>query len=202
MSDLYFEGQYTVEAVNEHFQNQFDYSIANNPQFTYLPLVGIIDIAAKVSNTVFYVALTDPLPQSLIPGLFSNGTYGEGGCANEASISSIFGAQTTRGGAIVAVPERFPDNWYRRGKPYTFDDVGASIGNALATTHVRFGVNVNGVNNFVPLNVSTLPADLACTLKGAIDINLPDSVAPTVTGLLNQLVFTGDACPSRNITTG
>lgn len=53
------------------------------------------------------------------PSFMSNGTYGLGGSANYQSISSIIGAQwDSYGGQFTFVPEKWPDNWYRRATPY------------------------------------------------------------------------------------
>jgi hypothetical protein len=62
-----------------------------------------------------------------IPGFFSNGTIGAGGVANEASITSFYGAKPkdTSPNAwqnpdleYTHVPERIPEQgWYRRATP-------------------------------------------------------------------------------------
>lgn len=49
---------------------------------------------------------------------FSNGTYGSGGSANLASMSALMGYKVNEDGSICSVPERFPENWYRRATPY------------------------------------------------------------------------------------
>lgn len=53
-----------------------------------------------------------------IPNFFSNGTYGSGGNANYESIAPFLGMQADASGKICYVPERFPENWYRRSYPY------------------------------------------------------------------------------------
>jgi hypothetical protein len=57
----------------------------------------------------------------------SNGTYGLGGVANYESVSSIYGMSTDKNGKICYVPERFPDNWYRRSIPYGIVDLVAGL---------------------------------------------------------------------------
>lgn len=53
------------------------------------------------------------------PHFFSNGTYGAGGVPNWESVASIIGAQYDPAtDEIMYVPERFPENWYRRSTPY------------------------------------------------------------------------------------
>lgn len=75
-----------------------------NPYLYYFPFPSIVSFAAFA----FY------------PQFFSNGTYGLGGVANYESISSIIGAKYSKeDDAFIYVPERWPENWYRRSFPYT-----------------------------------------------------------------------------------
>lgn len=54
------------------------------------------------------------------PNLISKGTYGDGEVPNYESISSIVGTQyDEQSGDFKYVPERWPENFYRRATPYT-----------------------------------------------------------------------------------
>lgn len=51
-------------------------------------------------------------------GLFSNGTIGAGGVANEASVPSFLGAYFETNGSITYAPEQIPlQGWYLEGYP-------------------------------------------------------------------------------------
>jgi hypothetical protein len=102
-------GTYNVDAIKEHFKNRYAASKAANKQFYFnLPSAGVVMGA-------YY----------FIPGFFSNGTIGAGGIANEASITSFYGAKPQTAGAwnnpnleYTHVPERIPEQgWYRRATP-------------------------------------------------------------------------------------
>jgi len=74
-----------------------------NPFLYYFPFPQIVSLGAFA----FY------------PQFFSNGTYGAGGVANAKSILSIIGAEYDKStGEFKYVPERWPENWYRRATPY------------------------------------------------------------------------------------
>jgi hypothetical protein len=96
-------------AANAKFSQQ------NNPYLYYFPFPMIVSLGAFA----FY------------PNFFSNGTYNAGGVPNYESISSIIGAQYDEStGEFNYVPERFPENWYRRAVPYT-------AANALADGYLQ-----------------------------------------------------------------
>jgi hypothetical protein len=95
--------QFDLDVMGRHFSLLSAFAKQYNPYIYYFPFPSIVSFAAFA----FY------------PNFFSNGTYGLGGVANYESISSIIGAQydpTTDN--FIYVPERYPENWYRRSYPY------------------------------------------------------------------------------------
>jgi hypothetical protein len=115
------DGTYSVSAIKEHFKNRYHDSRAANPQFYFnLPS------AAVVMGAYYF-----------IPGFMSNGTIGAGGVANEASITSFYGAKPKDSSPkawmnpnleYTHVPERIPEQgWYRRATPMTIPEVAAGI---------------------------------------------------------------------------
>lgn len=115
------DGTYSVDAIKEHFKNRYAASKAANKQFYFnLPSAGVVMGA-------YY----------FIPGLFSNGTIGAGGIANEASVTSFYGAKPFKSGkdawkdpglTYTHVPERIPEaGWYRRATPMTIAEAVGGI---------------------------------------------------------------------------
>jgi hypothetical protein len=93
-----------LETMGRHYAISAAFSKNYNPYLYYFPFPSIVSFAAFA----FY------------PQFFSNGTYGLGGVANYESISSIIGAKwSEKDQEFVYVPERWPENWYRRSFPYT-----------------------------------------------------------------------------------
>ena len=95
----------------------------------------------------------------------ANGT--ENGRADYASVAPFF------------LNETFPNNWYRRGDPFTLPAAFEVGGN-------------EGLNNFIPLDVdlgSKTPAQLGCfILENFLDL-APGQIQPTVVNNLD--LFTG-----------
>ncbi|KAL1603848.1 hypothetical protein SLS60_005440 [Paraconiothyrium brasiliense] len=95
--------QFTMEVMAKQYAANAQFSKDNNPYLYYFPFPQIVSLGAFA----FY------------PNFFSNGTYGAGGVANYESISSIVGAEyDSEAGSFKYVPERWPENWYRRATPY------------------------------------------------------------------------------------
>ena len=93
-----------LDTMGDHFALSSAFSKNYNPYLYYFPFPSIVSFAAFA----FY------------PQFFSNGTYGFGGVANYESISSIIGAKwSEKDQEFIYVPERWPENWYRRAFPYT-----------------------------------------------------------------------------------
>ncbi|KAH6647095.1 hypothetical protein BKA67DRAFT_525275 [Truncatella angustata] len=179
-------GTYSVDAIKEHFKNRYTASKAANSQFYFnLPS------AAVVMGAYYF-----------IPGFFSNGTIGAGGVANEASITSFYGAKPTRKNAwsdpdltYTHVPERIPDNWYRRSTPMTvLEAVGGILDVYLYALPALGGSGADQSWVIGPLDVPNNPQALSCFLYNAVYANFPaelfnsvvllESVVNAVSGLL------------------
>lgn len=112
-----------------------DFAKQYNPNIYYFPFPSIVSLGAYV----FY------------PNFFSNGTYGAGGVANYESISSIIGAKYDKEtGEFEYVPERWPENWYRRSVEY--DAVAVLLEAFGPTTYLKNPVGMPigqlGTDNF------------------------------------------------------
>jgi hypothetical protein len=95
--------EFSYDVMRRHFSNNADFSKNYNPYLYYFPFPSIVSVVAF----------------NFYPEYFSNGTYGAGGVANYESISNIVGAEyEPETGDYKYVPERWPDNWYRRATPY------------------------------------------------------------------------------------
>ncbi|GAA6036391.1 hypothetical protein JCM8097_001698 [Rhodosporidiobolus ruineniae] len=95
-------GEFNVQAANDLYAENADLSLKNNPRL-YFQAYTVVVILGEYP---------------FIPNFFTNGTYGNGGVSNLESISSLMGYKINDDGSICYVPERFPDNWYRRATPY------------------------------------------------------------------------------------
>ena len=92
-----------MNVMAEHYAQSASFSKNNNPFLYYFPFPQIVSLGAFA----FY------------PQFFSNGTYGLGGVPNYKSVMSIIGAEyDAKSGEFKYVPERWPENWYRRDIPY------------------------------------------------------------------------------------
>jgi hypothetical protein len=95
--------EFSLDVMASHYARSATFSKDYNPYIYYFPFPQIVSLGAFA----FY------------PQFFSNGTYGAGGVANYKSIMSIIGAQYDQStGEFKYVPERWPENWYRRATPY------------------------------------------------------------------------------------
>ncbi|ROW05749.1 hypothetical protein VMCG_05188 [Cytospora schulzeri] len=176
-------GTYSVDVVKAHFASRYADSKAENSQFYFN-----VPSAAVVMGAYYF-----------IPGFFSNGTIGAGGIANEASITSFYGAKPVDSspGAwkktdleYTHVPERIPENWYRRGTPMTVAEaVGGILDVYLYATPALGGAGAN--NSFVagPVSLPTDVQGLSCFLYNAIYANFPAELFNVVTGLQTVLNF-------------
>ncbi|OCH90908.1 Cloroperoxidase [Obba rivulosa] len=135
-----YGGLYTLEAMKDVQQLRHQQSVQTNPTFHFVPITGVLVIGAK----------------AFISEFFSNGTYGDGGVPNEESISSFFGAQLLPNGSYEFIPERFPDNWYRRGTPFGLVNAIDEILDFYLTRDIGFGANAGAVNSFVPLDLGAI----------------------------------------------
>lgn len=173
-------GTYSVDAIKEHFKNRYAASKAANKQFYFnLPSAGVVMGA-------YY----------FIPGFFSNGTIGAGGVANEASITSFYGAQPDRENAwqdpeltYTHVPERIPETgWYRRATPMTIlEAVGGILDVYLYALPALGGSGADQSWVVGPLDVPDNPQALSCFLYNAIYANFPAELFNTVALLASVL---------------
>jgi hypothetical protein len=95
--------QFSMNVMGQHYGQSASFSKTYNPFLYYFPFPQIVSLGAFA----FY------------PQFFSNGTYGAGGVPNYKSIMSIIGAEYDQSsGEFKYVPEKWPENWYRRATPY------------------------------------------------------------------------------------
>lgn len=96
-------GKFDMQVMAQQYALNADFSKKNNPFLYAFPFPQIVSVAAF----------------SFYPSFFSNGTFGAGGVPNYESVSSIIGAQLDKTtGEFKYVPEKWPENWYRRSYPY------------------------------------------------------------------------------------
>lgn len=167
-------GTYNVDAIKEHFKNRYVASKAANKQFYFnLPS------AAVVMGAYYF-----------IPGFFSNGTIGAGGVANEASITSFYGAKPAKQGAwndpnldYTHVPEQIPpQGWYRRSTPMTIAEAVGGILDVFLYAQPQFGGGGADQSWVVgPSDVPTTLQAFSCFLYNAIYANFPAELFNTVT---------------------
>ena len=95
--------EFSMNVMASSYAETAGFSKNYNPFLYYFPFPQIVSLGAFA----FY------------PQFFSNGTYGAGGVANAKSILSIIGAEFDKStGEFKYVPEKWPENWYRRATPY------------------------------------------------------------------------------------
>jgi hypothetical protein len=167
------DGTYSVDAIKEHFKNRYAASKAANKQFYFnLPS------SAVVMGAYYF-----------IPGFLSNGTIGAGGVANEASITSFYGAKPTRNDAwndssltYTHVPERIPEQgWYRRATPMTVvEAVGGILDVYLYAKPAMGGSGADQSWVLGPLDIPNNPQALSCFLYNAIYANFPSELFSSV----------------------
>lgn len=173
-------GTYSVAAIQEHFKNRYAASKAANSQFYFnLPS------AAVVMGAYYF-----------IPGFFSNGTIGAGGVANEASVTSFYGAKPARAGAwddpqltYTHVPERIPEaGWYRRATPMTVAEaVGGILDVYLYAKPALGGAGADQSWVVGPLDLPNNAQGLSCFLYNAVYANFPSELYNSV-ALLQTVV--------------
>ena len=87
--------------------------------------------------------------------------------------------------------ETFPENWYRRGDPFTLPAAFEEAGAMFLSNPREIGGN-EGLNNFIPLGfdlTSQTPAQIGCfILENILDL-APNQIQPTIVNNLD--LFTG-----------
>ncbi|POS81345.1 hypothetical protein DHEL01_v200275 [Diaporthe helianthi] len=174
-------GTYNVAAVKEHFKTRYAASKAANSQFYFN-----VPSAAVVMGAYYF-----------IPGFFSNGTIGAGGVANEASITSFYGAKPDREDAwddpeltyTTHVPERIPEvGWYRRATPMTIAEaVGGILDVYLYALPAVGGAGADQSWVVGPVDLPNNVQGLSCFLYNAIYANFPSELYNSV-ALLETVV--------------
>jgi hypothetical protein len=177
--------QFTINAMANQYSAFATFSKTYNPYLYYFPFPQIVSLGAFV----FY------------PNFFSNGTYGAGGVANYESISSIIGAQYDKStGNFKYVPEKWPENWYRRATPYGAVQALTEAILYIYPRNIVFpGVPQLGTGNLTP---QTLLCDVYQGINSITPLTLGRSVEDTAMAIswaLSKLdpLFKGTAlgCP-------
>ncbi|KAI6827115.1 hypothetical protein KC332_g9667 [Hortaea werneckii] len=169
--------EFTLDVMGSQYKANSEHSQAQNPYLWYFPFPSIVSLGAFA----FY------------PNFFSNGTYGAGGVANYESISSIIGAQLNEEtGHYEYVPERWPENWYRRSTPYGAVD---ALTDGFLTIYPRNPVPMPiaqlGTDNF---NVQTVLCDVYSGINSIVPLALADdyeSLTGEITWALGKLADVG-----------
>jgi hypothetical protein len=135
--------EFSMDTMAKHYAESASFSKNNNPYLYYFPFPQIVSLGAFA----FY------------PQFFSNGTYGAGGVANAKSILSIIGAEyDSSSGEFKYVPEKWPENWYRRATPYgAVQALTDGFLNIYPRNIIVPGASQVGTSN---LNVQTLLCDV------------------------------------------
>jgi hypothetical protein len=157
--------EFSMNVMASHYARSATFSKDYNPYIYYFPFPQIVSLGAFA----FY------------PQFFSNGTYGAGGVANYKSIMSIIGAEYDQSsGEFKYVPERWPENWYRRATPY-----GAvqAIADGFLQIYPR-NIIFPGVGQLGTANLS--PTTILCDLYQGLN-----SITPLVLGGTEENVSKG-----------
>lgn len=199
-------GQFDMGVMAQQYALNAQFSKDNNPFLYYFPFPQIVSLGAFA----FY------------PQFFSNGTYGSGGVPNYESISSIIGAKLNRNtGEFEYVPERWPENWYRRSYPYgaveALTDAFLQIypSNIIVPGASQLGTgNLNvttllcdvyqGLNSITPLLVAGSEKDVASAVSWAAGKLYP-ALSGTVLGCPLEVLSPDDSgilYPSPSATGG
>jgi hypothetical protein len=151
--------QFSMDVMGSHYAASASFSKQYNPYLYYFPFPQIVSFAAF----------------SFYPAFFSNGTYGAGGVANYKSIMSIIGAEyDQKTGNFKYVPEKWPENWYRRATPY-----GAvqALTDGITKIYAR-NIIVPGVAQLTTpnLNVQTILCDIYMGLNSITPLGIAGTV--------------------------
>lgn len=169
--------EFTLDVMGSQYVANSKNSQENNPYLWYFPFPTIVSLGAFA----FY------------PNFFANGTYGAGGVANYESISSIVGAKLNEDtGNFEYVPERWPENWYRRSTPYgATQALTDGFLNIYPRNPVPMPIAQLGTDNF---NVQTILCDVYSGLNSVTPLALADdyeSTTSAVSWALNKLAGVG-----------
>ncbi|KAI9696140.1 MAG: hypothetical protein M1820_008281 [Bogoriella megaspora] len=147
-------GQFNFDTQAQDNGLRYDYSRETNPEF----LAGVAWFAVSHAERVF-----------VYEGL-ANGTATGAGDAGFDNIGPFF------------LNETFPENWFRRGVPFTLPQAFGEAAAMFLANPRELGGN-EGIGNFVPLNTnitSLTPQQLGCfLLENFLDL-APNQIQPTV----------------------
>ncbi|KAF2084124.1 hypothetical protein K490DRAFT_76043 [Saccharata proteae CBS 121410] len=151
--------QFDMSVMGQHFRLSAAFSKNQNPYLYYFPFPSIVSFVAF----------------SFYPAFFSNGTFGAGGSANYESISSIIGARYDRETAhFEYVPERWPENWYRRDTEY---DAVTALVDGLVHIYAKDPVGMPVAQLGTPnLNATTILCDIYQSINSISPLSLADDV--------------------------
>ncbi|KAF9697684.1 hypothetical protein EKO04_004092 [Ascochyta lentis] len=179
--------EFSMNTMGKSYAESAGFSKNNNPFLYYFPFPQIVSLGAFA----FY------------PNFFSNGTYGAGGVANAKSILSIIGASFDKStGEFTYVPERWPENWYRRATPYgAVQALTDAFLNIYPRNIIVPAISQVGTSN---LNVQTILCDIYQGINSITPLAIggtEERVAKGVTWALSVLdpVLGGTAlgCPNN-----
>lgn len=173
-----------LETMTRQYSANAAFSKNYNPYLYYFPFPSIVSFVAFA----FY------------PQYFSNGTYGLGGVANYESISSIIGAKLNGEGHYEYVPERWPENWYRRSFEYGAVQALADGIPIYLSNPIVMGVGQVGTPNLTP---TTVLCDLYQGINSIVPLFISgteEEIANAATWAISMLDgafdFTTLGCPS------
>ncbi|KAJ4384870.1 hypothetical protein N0V86_000473 [Didymella sp. IMI 355093] len=164
--------QFSMNVMASSYGESAGFSKNYNPYLYYFPFPQIVSLGAFA----FY------------PNFFSNGTYGAGGVPNAKSIFSIIGAEYQKDtGEFKYVPEKWPENWYRRATPYGAVQAltdgflqiyprniivpGASqVGTPNLSVQTLLCDIYQGVNSITPLAIGGTEEDVAKRVSWALSV--------------------------------
>lgn len=181
--------QFDLATMGNQYAANSKFSQKYNPYLYYAPFPSIVSLGAFV----FY------------PNFFSNGTYGAGGVANYESISSIIGAKLNKTtGQFEYVPERWPQNWYRRATPYGAVEATVQyLTDIYLKNPIPMAVGQLGTTN---LNATTLLCDVYQGLNSILPLQLAgdaESASAALTWAVAKLdpYFSGTVlgCPTNTL---
>jgi hypothetical protein len=155
-------GSFGYKTANEFYAQNAKLSVKNNPKLYFQGYTTIV----VLGEYPFYAAL------------MSNGTYNAGGQANYASLSSILGfSYNKKTDKFEYVPERYPENWYRRSTPYGVATPDGLLTN-LAATFLAGSINLPNPLGAVLTNPAQLP-EIGCAIYQGITSGIPTAILGT-----------------------
>jgi hypothetical protein len=181
--------EFSMDVMAKHYARSAGFSKDNNPFLYYFPFPQIVSVAAF----------------SFYPQFFSNGTYGAGGVPNYKSVMSIIGAEyDDKTQEFKYVPERWPENWYRRDTPYgavqaiadgflqiyprnIIVPAAAQVGTGHLTVQTLLCDVYQGLNSITPLTLGGSEENIAKGVSWALSV-LDPILSKTALGCPDSVV--------------